>query len=368
MVKDFLRYFNEPYETEFEAKTQDGKKARFCKAYLDECIFIMYATILDEAIDEDGEPIIYNIVGIGDKENNHSVFFLNDTSKKLFTPAELEKLQKVSGSQLRDYDDIKKSIREALDGTDPDKYIYEIPCSDSIAYVRSFLIEKDYEKFAFSSHPEEDIIHDVVDTIDDFSRAVEFDGNMTINKVAVRGDWANLIVTFFLTSVFYPEFPYYNLRDEKDSYVSQILNFIKRDSEDKTSLTFKYHTIPDALQGHDTVTIDFLDDQKNPKTITVKSVAFESIKTIYNSGEKDIYMPITYEVSDTNSLLTLDRAFPDYTEDYYPRRWFPWGSILCIRSGNQILWHFSEAMSEDPEDLEFHPIMRFDHVGEDYDF
>lgn len=368
MVKDFLEYFNKPYETEFEAKTQDGKKVRFCKAYLDECIFIVYATILDETVDEDGEPIIYNIVGIGEEESNRSVFFLNDTSKKLFTPAELEKLQKISGSPLRDYDDIKKSIREAMDGTDPDKYIYEIPCSDSIACARHFVVEKDYEKFSFSSHPEEDIIQDVVDTIDDFSRAVEFDGNMTINKVAVRGDWANLIVAFFLTSVFYPEFPYCNLKDEKDSYVSQILNFIKMANEDKTSLTFKYHTIPDTLQGHDTVTIDFLDDQKNPKTITVKSVAFESIKTIYDSGEKDIYMPITYEVSDTNSLLTLDMAFPDYTEDYYPRRWFPWGSILCIRSGNQILWHFSEAMSEDPEDLEFHPIMRFDPVGEDYDF
>lgn len=368
MVNDFLRYFNEPYETEFEAKTRDGKKVRFCKAYLDECIFIMYATILDEAIDEDGEPIICNVVGIGDKENNRSVFFLNDTSKKLFTPAELEKLQKISGSPLRDYDDIRKSIREAMDGTAPDKYIYEIPCSDSIACARHFVVEKDYEKFSFSSHPEEDIIQNVVDTIDDFSRAVEFDGNMTINKVAVRGDWANLIAAFFLTSVFYPEFPYYNLRDEKDSYVSQILNFIKRDSEDKTSLTFKYHTIPAAIQGQDTVTIDFLDAKKRPRTIEVKSVAFKSIKAIYDSGEKDIYMPITDEVSDTNSLLTLDMAFPDYTEDYYPRRWFPWGSILCIRSENQILWHFSEAMSEDPEDLEFHPIMRFDPVGEDYDF
>lgn len=189
MVKAFLRHFNKPYEIKSEMKTPDGNKARFCKAYLDECIFIMYATILDEAIDEDGEPIIYNIVGIGDKENNRSVFFLNDTSKKLFTPAELEKLQKISGSPLRDYDDIKKSVREALDGTDPDKYIYEIPCSDSIAYVRSFLIEKDYEKFAFSSHPEEDIIQDVVDTIEDYYCAVEFDGNATISKVALRGDW-----------------------------------------------------------------------------------------------------------------------------------------------------------------------------------
>lgn len=368
MVNDFLRYFNEPYETEFEAKTQDGKKVRFCKAYLDECIFIVYATILDETVDEDGEPIIYNIVGIGEEESNRSVFFLNDTSKKLFTLAELEKLQKISGSPLRDYDDIKKSIREAMDGTAPDKYIYEIPCSDSIACARHFVVEKDYEKFSFSSHPEEDIIQDVVDTIDDFSRAVEFDGNMTINKVAARGDWANLIVTFFLTSVFYPEFPYYNLRDEKDSYVSQILNFIKMANEDKTSLTFKYHTIPDALQGHDTVTIDFLDDQKNPKTITVKSVAFESIKAMYDQGEKDIFMPITHEVSDTDSFLTLEMAYPDYSENIYPRLWFPWGSILCIRSGNQILWHFSEAMSEDPEDLEFHPIMRFDPVGEDYDF
>lgn len=368
MVNDFLRYFNEPYETEFEAKTWDGKKVRFCKAYLDECIFIVYATILDETVDEDGEPIIYNIVGIGEKESNRSVFFLNDTSKKLFTLAELEKLQKISGSPLRDYDDIKKSIREAMDGTAPDKYIYEIPCSDSIAYVRSFLIEKDYEKFAFSSHPEEDTIQDVVDTIEDYSRAVEFDGNATISKVAVRGDWANLIAAFFLTSVFYPEFPYYNLRDEKDSYVSQILNFIKRAREDKTSLTFKYHTIPAAIRGQNTVTIDFLDDQKNPKTITVKSVAFESIKAMYDQGEKDIFMPITHEVSDTDSFLTLEMAYPDYSENIYPRLWFPWGSILCIRSGNQILWHFSEAMSEDPEDLEFHPIMRFDPVGEDYDF
>lgn len=368
MVKDFLEYFNKPYEIESKMKTPDGNKASFFKAYLDGCTFIVYATIVDRSVDDDGDPIFYDIVGIGNEENKRSVFFLNETTERLFTQKDLVELYNVSGSPLLDFADIKEFIRKAVDGSAPDTYIHEIPDAESLSIGKSFTLEKDFEKYAFSKHPEEDIIQDVVDALEDYSHAVKFDGSISVNKVPVRGAWANTIVDFFLTSIFHPEFPYFNLKDEKDSYVSEILKLIKMAGEDKTSLEFKYHTIPDAIQGHDTVTIDFLDDQKNPKTITVKSVAFESIKAMYDQGEKDIFMPITYEVSDTNSFLTLEMAYPDYSENIYPRLWFPWGSILCIRSGNQILWHFSEAMSEDPEDLEFHPIMRFDPVGEDYDF
>ena len=47
MVKDFLEYFNKPYEIESKMKTPDGNKASFFKAYLDGCTFIVYATIVD---------------------------------------------------------------------------------------------------------------------------------------------------------------------------------------------------------------------------------------------------------------------------------------------------------------------------------
>ena len=46
MVKDFLEYFNKPYEIESKMKTPDGNKASFFKAYLDGCTFIVYATIV----------------------------------------------------------------------------------------------------------------------------------------------------------------------------------------------------------------------------------------------------------------------------------------------------------------------------------
>lgn len=113
---------------------------------------------------------------------------------------------------------------------------------------------------------------------------------------------------------------------------------------------------------------DFLRHFNKPYETEFEMKTPDGNKASFSFCSESIFMPITYEVRDTDSFLTLEMTYPDYSENIYPRLWFPWGSNFCIWSGNQILWHFSEAMSEDPKDLEFHPIMRFDPVGEDYDF
>lgn len=373
MVNKFLKFFNEVFKMKFKTKTPDGKEVRFFKSYIDEGVFAVYAVVMDDTVDENDDVIFYDIIGIGDEnDSDHAIFFINDMSKKIFTPQELEKLQKMSSSPLRTFDDIKTCFREAMDDTVPEKYIYKFPYADITKDVRDSLANDSADKFAFSENPGKDIMQDVMDTINDYSRGIEYNKKRAINMSAVRGSWAHIIVKLFLVSVFHPKFPYFYLKEEKNKYIKNILKCIEKRKEDPTSLAFRYRTIPDAVRDHNTVTIDFLDSKKRPRTITVKSAAFENINVLSDRGKRNIYMPITDEVSDTDTLLTLDAAFPDCAEKYYPRNWFSWGSILCIRSENQILWHFSEALTgqedeyDDSDDDD--EIDEYDDIDDDDDY
>lgn len=343
MLDVFLKYFKDNSATELETKASNGNEVQFLKLYIDWYTFIMYAAITDEKTEDNVEGILYHIIGMGNDENKCSVFFLNETTQKLFTQEELTKLNSISHSPLLNFEDIKNAVRKAMDGSAPEKYIHKIPDAEGIATVRNHSIDKDFEKFSFSKKPEEDIVQDVVDAIDDYSHALMFDGTITFDLVGVRGKWASDIAVIFLTLIFQPEFPFYNFTDEKDKYVNQTLKCIKKARRNKSSLSYKYHTIPDAIRKFDNVTIDFLDSKKTPKTITVKSAAFKNIRVDYDGSEKDIYMSITNKTANISALRTIDEAFPDITiDEAYPKHWLPWGSILCIRSGNQILWHFSK--------------------------
>lgn len=347
MFDIFLKHFKDNNVTEFEAKTSDGNVVRFFKLYIDWYTFIIYAAITNGKSEDDISGILYHIIGMGDDENKRSVFFLNETSKKLFTQEELTELSSIANTPLLDFESIKNAIRKAMDGSAPEKYIHKIPDAESIATIRNHFIDKDFVKFSFSKNPEEDIVQDVVDAIEDYSHVLMFDGTITFDLVGVRGKWASDIAVIFLTLIFQPEFPFYNFTDEKDKYVNQTLKCIKKVRRNKSSLSYKYHTIPDAIQKFDNVTIDFLDSKKAPKTITVKSAAFKNIRVDYDGSEKDIYMSITNKTADISALRTIDKAFPDITiDEAYQRHWLPWGSILCIRSGNQILWHFSETIKK----------------------
>lgn len=346
MLDVFLKYFkneNTIADTELKTKTSDGDEVQFFKLYIDWHIFIIYAATTDEKAEDMSKGMLYHIIGIGDDENNSSVFFLNETTKKLFTQEELTKLNSISNSPLLDFEDLKNSVQKAMDGSSPEKYIHKIPDEESIAAFRNYAASKDFEKFSFSKNLEEDIIQDVIDALDDYSHAFMFDGTITFDLVGVRGTWANNIAVAFLLSIFRPEFPFYDFKSEKDKFVGQVLRHIKRIKKNKLSPAYKYRAIPDAIQGYDHVTIDFLDAEKHPKTITVKSSAFKCIKAGYNcSGEKDIYMTITNKMADTDTLRILDEETPGIMDEAYPRYWLLWSSILCIRTKKQILWHFSQ--------------------------
>lgn len=347
MFDIFLKHFKDNNVTEFEAKTSDGNVVRFFKLYIDWYTFIIYAAITNGKSENDISGILYHIIGMGDDENKRSVFFLNETSKKLFTQEELTELSSIANTPLLDFDSIKNAIRKAVDGSAPEKYIHKIPDAESIATIRNHFIDKDFVKFSFSKNPEEDIVQDVVDAIDDYSHVLMFDGTITFDLVGVRGKWAKNIAVTFLYSVFQPEFPFYNFSNEKNKYVSRILKHIKKARKNKRSLSYKYHAIPGAVQKYDNVTIDFLDSEKRPRTITVKSAAFKNIRVNYDGYAEDIYMPVTNETTDMNALQILDKAFPDIIiDEAYPRHWLPWGSILCIRYKNRILWHFSETIKK----------------------
>lgn len=349
MFDVFLKYFkNESTiaNTELKTKTSNGYEVQFFKLYIDWHIFIVYAATTDEKAGDAVGGILYHIIGMGDDKNKRSVFFLNETTKKLFTQEELIRLNSISNSPLLNFEDLKNAIRKTMDGSAPEKYIHEIPDAESIDTIRNHPDSKEFAKFFFSKNPEEDIIQDVVDAIDDYSHVLMYDGTITFDLVGTRGKWSNNIAVAFLSSIFQPEFPFYDFKSEKDKYASEILRHIKRIKEDKLSLIYKYRTIPDAIQGHDYVTIDFLDTPKNPRTITVNSSVFKCIKAGYNwSGEKDIYMSITNKMAGTDTLRKLDKETLGIMDEAYPRYWLPWSSILCIRTEKQILWHFNDAFS-----------------------
>lgn len=236
MFDVFLKYFkNESTiaNTELKTKTSNGYEAQFFKLYIDWHIFIVYAATTDEKAGDTVGGILYHIIGMGDDKNKRSVFFLNETTKKLFTQEELIRLNSISNSPLLNFEDLKNAIRKTMDGSAPEKYIHKIPDAESIDTIRNHPDSKEFAKFFFSKNPEEDIIQDVVDAIDDYSHVLMYDGTITFDLVGTRGKWSNNIAVAFLSSIFQPEFPFYDFKSEKDKYASEILRHIKRIKEDK---------------------------------------------------------------------------------------------------------------------------------------
>ena len=336
MVKRFIEDFILTDKGQFTGMTASKGLFFAIKAELDANHYLVYAHPYNR-VEDDLNPQWYYIIGIAKNDDSAIRFFSSKTLRQIFTPEERLELQNLAGTEFVDFQEIIRQLYESIEGKHPEIYTQSpsAPLVTDTIHPRALMEEAKY--YVFSHYDEEEHLPNEI--------AAEADSIATIfpweDTPPTTDIWIHRLIERWLSLMFEPAFPHFDMSAELQSYIRHINTFVDFIRQDKNHVSHKYLAMSDSARPFEKVIVHFIDRRGNSQTLPVYGDAFRRFYLdSIGGGEPDMFIdlePFAVSLKKVNDikdcLFELDSAkFGDI------KYGIPWENITALEHNGTLIW------------------------------
>ena len=352
MVKEFLNYCYENGFPNFEETTSSGSPVQAYREDLTDNMSIIFGHVFGMGEDPEGDC---NFEIMGMVTNGCMLYlFKSNLLGKMFDGSDLAALQRDPKVKLLTFSfrDVLEYVQNAIFEKKAIWYTSALPGADAATNVTNSTLEDDAFKNVLNEHLDEELEVRFIRYMNSFLTTNRTYGFFTKHEIDMEGNlsWECLLARQVFESLLGSSAMHGNLCQSRDAYKARLAKSIQEIRYCNPRIK-PYVDIPKMVNGHDIITIDFVDKQGEWHSLRVNDRAFSQNEPVFLGNAFDMSMSASNFFADEKMFnLIKDKLWIDGTVNGKGEKEYkiPWGNIISIRDGMTLLWH-NKKPDEDEE-------------------
>lgn len=352
MVREFLNCYCENNFPYFKGTNYSGNAAQAYREDLTDNMSIIFGHVFGMGEDPEGDC---NFEIMGMVTNSHMLYlFKSNLLEKMFDGNELAAIQRDPKVTILNFSfhKVLEYVQNAIFEKKAIWYTSALPGADAATNVTNSTLEDDAFKNVLNEHLDEELEVRFIRYMNSFLTTNRTYGFFTKHEIDMEGNlsWECLLARQVFESLLGSSALHGNLCQSRDAYKARLAKSVQEIRYCNPRIK-PYVDIPKMVNGHDIITIDFVDKQGEWHSLRVNDRAFSQNEPVFLGNAFDMSMPASNFFADEKMFnLIKDKLWIDGTVNGKGEKEYkiPWGNIISIRDGMTLLWH-NKKPDEDEE-------------------